>query len=111
MYTSQSTVCRYLEKLGKIFNLRVWVSHYLSERNKEDRMAIATSVLLCVKQELFLDRIITGDEKWISNDNIIRKRQWLDKDQAPLPDPKANIHGEKYCVCGGIVLVKSITSS
>ena len=68
-------------------------------------MAVAISLLSRVKQELFLDRIITGLEKWISNDNIIRKRQWLDKDQAPFPYPKANIHGENYGVCSGIVLV------
>ena len=74
-------------------------------------MAVVTSLFSRVKQELFLDRIITGDEKWISNDNITRKRDWLDKDQAPLSDPKANIHGEKYCVCGGIVLLQSIMSA
>ena len=62
-------------------------------------MAVATSLLSSVKQELFLDRIITVNEKWISNDNIIRKIQWLDKDQEPLPDPKGNIHGENImCV-------------
>ena len=58
-------------------------------------MAVATSLLSRVKQERFLDRIVTGDEKWISNDNIIGKRKWLGKDQTPLPDPKTNIHGEK----------------
>ena len=68
-------------------------------------MTETTSLLSRVKQELFLDRFITGDEKWISNDNIIRKRQRLDKGQAHLPDPKANIHGEKYCMCGGIIFV------
>ena len=66
-------------------------------------MAVATSLLSRVKQDLFLDRILTGDEKWISNDNIIRKIQWLDKDQAPLPDPKSNIRREKIlCVCVGL---------
>ncbi|KAG5348093.1 SETMR methyltransferase, partial [Acromyrmex charruanus] len=35
--TSQSTVCRHLEKLGKVSKLGVWVPHNLSERNKEDR--------------------------------------------------------------------------
>ena len=67
--------CRHLEKLRKIFKLGVWVSRNLSERNKEDRMAVATSLLSRVKHELFLGRIITGDEKWISKDIIIRKRQ------------------------------------
>ncbi|XP_043510305.1 histone-lysine N-methyltransferase SETMAR-like isoform X1 [Frieseomelitta varia] len=44
--TSQSTVCLYLEKLGKVSKLGVWVPHNLSERNKEDRISIATSLFL-----------------------------------------------------------------
>ena len=105
MHTYQSTVCRHLEKLWKVFKLGVWISHNLNERNEEDHIAVATSILSRAKQELFLDRIITADDKGISNDYIIRKRQWLDKDQAPLQDMKANSMGQKYCVCGGIVLV------
>ena len=62
MYTSQLTVYRHLQKLGNVFKLGVWVSHNLSERNK-DHMTIATSLLSRVKQELFFDRIITDDEK------------------------------------------------
>ncbi|CAK9820139.1 Histone-lysine N-methyltransferase SETMAR [Anthophora quadrimaculata] len=97
--TSQSTVNRHLEKLGKVSKLGVWVPHNLSERNKEDRMSIATSLLSRVKIEPFLNRIVTGDEKWVTYDNIVRKRQWLDKDQPPLPDPKANLHGKKILLC------------
>ncbi|KAL6417144.1 hypothetical protein ACFW04_014656 [Cataglyphis niger] len=51
--TSQSTVCRHLEKLGKV-----------------NRMSIATSLLSRVKIEPFLDRIITGDKKWVIYDNM-----------------------------------------
>lgn len=97
--TSQSTVNRHLQKLGKVCKLGVWVPHNLSERNKEDRMSIATSLLSRVKIEPFLNRIVTGDEKWVTYDNIVCKRQWLDKDQPPLPDPKANIHGKKILLC------------
>lgn len=57
-------------------------------------MSIAINLLSRVKIEFFLNRIITGDEKWIIYDNIVRKRQWLDKDKPHLSDPKANIHGK-----------------
>ncbi|KAL6438745.1 hypothetical protein ACFW04_004619 [Cataglyphis niger] len=57
-----------LKKLGKINKLGVWIPHNLSERNKEDRMSIATSLLSRVKIEPFLNRIITGDEKWVTYD-------------------------------------------
>ena len=97
--TSQSTVCRHLEKLGKVSKLGVWVPYKLSERNKADRMSIATSLLSRENNDPFLKKIITGDEKWITYENIVRKGQWLDKDQPPLPDPKANIHGKKILLC------------
>lgn len=96
--TSQSTVIRHLEKLGKVSKVGVWVPHNLSERNK-DRMSIATSLLSRVKMEPFLNRIVTGDEKWVTYKNIVPKKQWLDKDEPPLPDPKAKIHDKKILLC------------
>ncbi|GFV98489.1 HTH_48 domain-containing protein [Trichonephila clavipes] len=65
-------------------------------------MSIAPSLLSRVKTELFLNRIVTGDEKWVTYENIVRKRQWLDKDEPP----EANIHGKNLCVwwdCRGII--------
>ena len=98
IHITQSTVYRHFEKLGKVCKLGAWVPHNLSERNKEDRMPIATCLLSPVRRDLFFDRIITGDEKWIVYDNIIRKIQWLEKDQEPLTDPKVIIHGYTLCV-------------
>ena len=34
--TSQSTICRHLEKMGKVNKLGVWIPHALSEKNKAD---------------------------------------------------------------------------
>ena len=34
--TSQSAICRHLEKMGKVSKLAVWVPHALSEKNKAD---------------------------------------------------------------------------
>ena len=42
---------------------------------------------------------MTGDEKWISYDNITRKRQWLDPGEQPKPTPKPEIHGKKALLC------------
>ena len=72
-------------------------------------MAEATSVLSRVKQELFLDSIITGDETWISNDNIICRIQWLDKGLKKAKQTykirKQTFMGKNICVCGGIGLI------
>ena len=35
--TSEYTICRHLEKMGKVSKLGVWVPHALSEKNKADR--------------------------------------------------------------------------
>ena len=106
MHTSKSTVCRHLEKLGKFYKLEVWVPCNFSGRIKEDRMAVDTSLLSRVKQDSFLDKILIGNEKWIPYNNIIRKRHWLDNDQASILYPKANINADKfYCVYGRIDLI------
>ena len=55
MHISQSTLCRHLEKLGKVCKLGAWVPHNLSERNKEDRMPIATCLLSPVRRDQFFD--------------------------------------------------------
>lgn len=41
----------------------------------------------------------------MNNENIVRKTQWIDKDQPLLPDSKINNHGKKIllCVYAGIV--------
>ncbi|KAK1126229.1 hypothetical protein K0M31_004862 [Melipona bicolor] len=61
---------------------KLGVPHNLSERNKEDRMSA-----------------ITGKNGLPMTITYVRKRQWLDKDQPPLPGPKANIHGKKILLC------------
>ena len=91
---SQSTICHHLKKMGKVSKLGVWVPYAFSEKNKADRLSIATSLLSRQRNYPFLDKIITGDEKWITNDNA-RKRQWVDKDIYPQLDPKAELHGRK----------------
>ena len=37
--TSQSAICRHLEKMEKVRKLGVWVPHALSEKNKADRLS------------------------------------------------------------------------
>ena len=70
---SQYTICRHLEKMGKVSKLGVWVPHALSEKNKADRLSIATSLLSRQRNDPFLDEFIAGDEKWITYDNVVCK--------------------------------------
>ena len=58
-----------------------------------------TSLLSRQRNDPFLDKINTGDEKWITYDNVACKRQWVDKDKSPQPAPIAELHGIKImCV-------------
>ena len=81
--------------MGKVSKLDVWDPHDLREKNKADRLSIATSLLSRQRNDPFLDKIITGDENWITYDNITRKRQWVDKNKSPQPDPKLSFMEEK----------------
>ncbi|CAD7004304.1 unnamed protein product [Ceratitis capitata] len=53
-----------LKKVGYTLKLDTWMPHQLSEKNKVDRMSTAISLLRRIKNEPFLDRLVTGDEKW-----------------------------------------------
>ena len=52
-------------------------SHKLSERQKCNRRNICMSLFGRHGKKSFRWMIITSDEKWISYDNPVRKRQWV----------------------------------
>ena len=78
--TSQFTICCHLKKIGKMSKLGIWIPHTLSEKNKENIISIATSLLSRQRNDQFLKIIISDDEKWVSYDNVQRKTQWIDED-------------------------------
>ena len=43
----------------------------------------------------FLKRIITGDKKWLVNDNVVRKRSWSKRDEPAQSTSKVDIHQKK----------------
>ena len=56
-----STVQEHLKKIGKVYREGRWVPHELSPANKAMRATICK--FLRNEKTLFLDRIVTGDEK------------------------------------------------
>ena len=56
---------------------------------------MSSSLLLCNKNDPFLDRVLTCDEKWVLYDNRRRSAQWLDADEAPRHFPKPELHQKK----------------
>ena len=52
-------------------------------------------LLLRNKNDLFLDRVVTCDEKWFLYDNRRRSAQWLDADEAPQHFSKPELYQKK----------------
>lgn len=92
---SHTTVGERLAEMGKVSKLGTWVPHELSRNNKDDRITACSALLLTHIREPFLERIVTGDEKWVLYINPLRKRQWCDKTQVPTPHPKQGRHPRK----------------
>ena len=94
----QSTVVRHLKLIGKIKKLDKWVPHELNEKQRNRRYEVSSALLLRNKNDPFLNRLITCDEKWILYDNRRRSAQWLDRDEAPKHFPKPKMHQKKIMV-------------
>ena len=54
-----------------------------------------TILHLNVMKTLFLQQIVTGDEKWILYNNVGRKRLWGKQNEPPPTTPKAGLHPKK----------------
>lgn len=92
------TVLDHLKQLGKTKKLDKWVPHELKENKKNRRFEVSSALILRNKNDPFLERIVTCDEKWILYDNRRRSAQWLDHDEAPRHFPKRNLHQKKIMV-------------
>ena len=72
--------------------------HDLNENPKNRRYEVCSSLLLRNKNDPFLDRVVTCDEKWISYDNRRRSAQWLSRNEPPKHFPKPPVHQKKVMV-------------
>ncbi|KAF2361929.1 Peptide chain release factor class I/class II [Trinorchestia longiramus] len=62
---SIATVLRHLKIIGKVKKLDKWVPHELNENQKLRRFEVCLMLPLRNTNDLFLDRIVTCDEKWV----------------------------------------------
>ncbi|KAF2349194.1 Transposase type 1 [Trinorchestia longiramus] len=95
---SIATVSRHLKIIRKVKKLDKWVPHELNEKQKLRRFEVCSILSLRNTNDLFLDRIVTCDEKWVLNDNRKRSGQWLDRDEPPKHFPKPMLHQKKIMV-------------
>lgn len=92
---SRSSIEEILHSVGFSINLgnRVPLGFTLSQRRK--RVDGAKELLIRHKQEPFLHRLVTCDEKWILLDNRQRSNQCLKAKQKPLPTANSVPHQKK----------------
>ena len=67
--TDHSKVTWHLKQIRKVRKLGKWVSHELTKHQKKNCHFEVSSLILCNSNELFLNRIVMCNEKWILNDN------------------------------------------
>ena len=92
---SHTCVKRHLKQLGYVNKLDIWVPHELNKIKLTKRISICDSLLKRNKTDPFLKRIITGDEKWVAYDNVVRKISWSKRDEPAQLKSKADIHQKK----------------
>lgn len=108
-----TTVGDHIKSLGFVLKQSVWVPHELTEKNLSDRVRMCSSHLIRRNVEPFLDKPITGDEKWILYENIKRKKSYCKPGTSSATVGYQNqvSINEKYCfVCGGTGKVQCTTS-
>ena len=86
-------------KIGKVSKPRLLVPHTPSEKDKEDHISIATSVLSKQRNDPFFKNIMVGDEKSVFYENAQCKRQWTDKNESLQPTTKAELPGTTVMLC------------
>ena len=96
---SHQTVINHLKKIEFKKKLDVWVPHDLTQKNIFVRMDACESLLNRHKIDPFLKRMVTGDEKWVSYDNVKCKRSWSKSGEAAQTVDKPGLTARKVVLC------------
>ncbi|XP_014471358.1 PREDICTED: histone-lysine N-methyltransferase SETMAR-like [Dinoponera quadriceps] len=92
---SQKTVWNHLHKAGFKKKLDVWVPHELTQKNLLDRIDACDSLLKRNEIDLFLKRMVTVDEKWVTYENNSRKRSWSNRGEPAQTIAKPRLMAKK----------------
>jgi len=77
----------------------VWVPHILTENHLLTRVTVCVSLFVRHKELSFLNSIVTGDEKWISYNNVVREKSWYLSSEPCQTVEKVAIHPKKALLC------------
>ncbi|GFW42337.1 histone-lysine N-methyltransferase SETMAR [Trichonephila clavipes] len=70
------TVLNHLRTVVFKKKLDVWVPHQLTPKNMMNRISICEALAKQNEIDPFLKQMVTGDEKWVTYDNTVRKLSW-----------------------------------
>jgi hypothetical protein len=96
----QSTIVRILHELGKVWKKIRWVLHELTAAQKTKRVDCTQTLLNRQNETPFLtNRLITGDEKWISFKNPDPQHEWRSPSEKTSATPKKDFRHKKAMLC------------
>ena len=84
----KSTIDR-IQRLRLVKILDIWILHELKEIHLTKRTNVCDLHLKHNEVDPFFKRIITGDEKRIVYNNVVRKRSWSKCDEPPQTTSKS----------------------
>ncbi|GFU88599.1 histone-lysine N-methyltransferase SETMAR [Trichonephila clavipes] len=64
-----------------------------------DRISVCEALEKRNEIDPFLKRIVTGDEKWVTCDNIAQKRSWSKRGEAAQTVAKPELTTRKVLLC------------
>ena len=91
----KSTIDRHIKCLGLVKKLYFLILHEFKKIHLTERINACDLHFKRNEFNPFLKRIITGGEKWIVYNNVIRKWQWFKRDEPPQTTPKAELREKK----------------
>jgi histone-lysine N-methyltransferase SETMAR len=99
LYPSKSTIHRHLTAVGKSYKSCKVVPHELTAEQAQRRVEFCRKLLQSPKDQRFIKRIVTCDEKLIYLNNSDLQKQWLDKGQLPVLVAKRERFEKKVLPC------------
>lgn len=97
---SPQTICNVLHELGKVWKKTRWVPHELTQTQKTKRVNASQALLDRQNATPFLaNRLITGDEKWISFKNPDPQHEWRSPGEKTSATPKKDFRQKKAMLC------------
>lgn len=102
--SAQQTISGYIWKIGFVWKYSRWMPPDMSQKNLDDLVVLCTSLLTRIKVDLFLNRMRTGGENWVTQENIVSKRAYCEprKLNPSISKQHFNLNKRMLCIWWGI---------